>query len=190
MQVRILGLSGSLRRGSFNSALLTAAASLLPPSVELQVFAGLAGIPPFSEDREAAPPPAVRLLRATLATADALLVATPEYNGSVPGQLKNALDWASRPYPDSALQGKPAAVVGATTGIFGAVWAQADLRRILSVSGAKVLDRELAVANADTVFDGTRALVDDGVREALRDLLRELALNVRGSRTFERRGMS
>src|SRR5213595_3279703 len=123
--VRILGISGSLRRGSHNTTLLWAAAELLPPGVELEVYDGLRELPLYDADLDLEPvPPAVARLREAIASADGVLIATPEYNGSIPGALKNALDWASRPYATSVLRDKPALVVGATTGLFGAVWAQ------------------------------------------------------------------
>jgi chromate reductase, NAD(P)H dehydrogenase (quinone) len=124
--MRVLGISGSLRRDSLNSALLRAAAERLPAGVELVEFEGLREIPPYDADlEEQAVPEAVRELREAILAADAVLVATPEYNHSIPGVLKNALDWASRPAGQSALSGKPAAAIGASTGMFGAVWAQA-----------------------------------------------------------------
>ncbi|MER3408889.1 MAG: hypothetical protein C4306_02030, partial [Thermoleophilia bacterium] len=130
--MRILGISGSLRRGSYNSLLLRAASEMLPPSVELQAWDGLKAVPPFDEDDEAGPAPAaVASLRGAIAASDAVLIATPEYNGSIPGQLKNALDWASRPFDATPLRNTPVAVVGASTGAFGAAWAQADLRCVL-----------------------------------------------------------
>ena len=124
--MKVLGLSGSLRAGSHNSKLLRAAGDLLPPEAELVVFDGLKPIPPFDEDDEHSRPEEVQALFDAIAAADAVLVATPEYNHSIPGQLKNALDWLSRPLAESPLRNKPAAVVGASTGLFGAVWAQAD----------------------------------------------------------------
>jgi chromate reductase len=127
--MRILGISGSLRRGSHNRRLLRAAASSLPPGAELVEWDGLAGLPAFDEDLELTPPPTVQAFLEAVDQADALLIATPEYNASVPGALKNALDWASRPFPDNVLREKPAAVVGASTGLFGAVWAQARSAR-------------------------------------------------------------
>jgi chromate reductase len=126
--VKVLGLSGSLRAGSHNSRLLRAAGDLLPEGAELVEFDGLKAIPPFDEDDEAAGHEAVDALRAAIEDADVVLISTPEYNHSLPGQLKNALDWISRPIADSPLRGKPAAVVGASTGLFGAVWAQAEAR--------------------------------------------------------------
>jgi len=155
--MRVLGLSGSLRRDSHNTRLLRGAATLLPSGVELEVFDRLAEIPPYNEDEELGAPPAVAALRAAIAEADAVLVATPEYNASLPGQLKNALDWVSRPIASTPLRGKPAAVVGASTGLFGAVWAQAEARKVLSTIGARVIDRELPIAEAD------EALGQDGL---------------------------
>ena len=130
--MRILGISGSFRRDSHNTRLLRAAAELLPPGAELWLFDGLADLPPYCEDADTHPAPAaVEYLREAIESADALLIATPEYNASIPGVLKNAIDWASRPFPDNALRDKPVAVIGASTGLFGAVWAQADLRKVL-----------------------------------------------------------
>jgi chromate reductase, NAD(P)H dehydrogenase (quinone) len=149
--MRLLGISGSLRAGSHNTALLRAAGELLAPPARLELLAGVGDLPAYSEDRDTAtPPPQVVALREAIAAADALLIATPEYNASVPGALKNALDWASRPFPANALRGKPVAVAGASTGMFGAVWAQAELRKVLKTAGARVLDRELAVPHADS----------------------------------------
>lgn len=178
--MRILGLSGSLRHASHNTQLLQGARKLLPDGVELEVFDGLAAIPPYSEDDEHAheAPPAVAALRAAIAGADAVLVATPEYNASIPGALKNALDWVSRPIATTPLRGKPAAVVGASTGLFGAVWAQAELRKVLSAIGARVVDRELPIAQADEALGPDGLPLDrDAVEEfsATLDELLELA---------------
>jgi chromate reductase len=171
--MKVLGLSGSLRAGSHNSRLLRAAADLLPPGVELVEFDGLKAIPPYDEDDEAAGHEAVDALRAAIADADAVLVSTPEYNHSLPGQLKNALDWISRPIAESPLRNKPAAVVGASTGLFGAVWAQAEGRKVLSALGARVIDRELPVGQADDAFEGDR-LADPDIALALGGILAEL----------------
>jgi chromate reductase len=138
--MRILGISGSLRRGSHNRKLLRAAAAALPPAADLIEWDGLADLPAFDEDREKTPAEPVRAFLDLIASADALLIATPEYNASLPGALKNALDWASRPFASSVLRCKPSAVIGASTGPFGAVWAQAELRKVLTASGAHVLD--------------------------------------------------
>jgi chromate reductase len=174
--MRILGLPGSLRRGSHNVALLRAAASLLPPGVELEVFDGLGDLPLYDADRDIQPADAaVARLREAIADADAVLIATPEYNGSIPGVLKNALDWASRPFPDSALQGKPVAVIGASTGLFGAVWAQAETRKVLGVIGADVIDDELPVGQADTAFGDDGRLLDADQNDALTGLVDVMA---------------
>ena len=173
--MRILGISGSLRRGSHNSELLRAAADLLPPGVELDWYDGLRSIPPYDVDDDVEPaPPAVHELREAIASADAVLFATPEYNASIPGQLKNALDWASRPFPDNSLRGKPVAVIGASTGMFGGVWAQAELRKVLGAIGARVLDRDLPVAAVHTAFHEDGRLHDDQHHTTLENIVSEL----------------
>ena len=173
--MRVLGISGSLRRDSHNTRLLRAAARLLPPGTELVLYDGLKAIPPYDADDEEAgrEPESVRDLKEAIDEADAVLIATPEYNSSVPGHLKNALDWVSRPPATSALRNKPAAVVGASTGMFGAVWAQAELRKVLASIGARVLDRELPVAHADDAFTGGR-LADRELELELAGILAEL----------------
>jgi chromate reductase len=150
--MRVLGISGSLRADSLNRRLLWTAAEKLPSGVELVELdpAILKAVPAYDQDDDHdAVGDEVVALRAAIAEADALLFATPEYNGSVPGVLKNAIDWASRPRGEAALAGKPAAVVGASPGMFGAVWAQGDLRRILGIAGARVIDRELPIGGAE-----------------------------------------
>ncbi len=174
--MRILGISGSLRRGSHNRALLRAAAATLPPGATLDVWDGLASIPAFDEDLEAAGvPDAVEDLKAAIRDADALLVATPEYNSSLPGALKNAMDWASRPYATNVFRDKPAAVVGSSTGLFGAVWAQAEARKVLTYMGAKVLDVELPVGMAHAAFDEDGRLADPEQQARLHAIVRALA---------------
>jgi chromate reductase len=167
--VRLLGISGSLRRESHNRRLLLEAAQHLPPGVELELFDGLKALPPYDEDDDLAPAdPAVEALRDAIAGADAVLFATPEYNGSVPGQLKNAVDWASRPRGSAALQNKPVAVVSASIGSFGGVWAQADLKRILGAAGARVVGEELAVPRAhERLAEHGRLLHDEDQAVAL-----------------------
>jgi chromate reductase, NAD(P)H dehydrogenase (quinone) len=173
--MRVLGISGSLRRGSHNTRLLRAAADLLPPPASLEIFTRLKGVPPYDEDDDADPSPdGAARLREAIAAADAIVIATPEYNSSVPGQLKNAIDWASRPFPDNVLRGKPVAVIGASTGMFGAVWAQAELRKILGSAGARVIDRELPIAKADGAFDERGRLADPELRAELEEILAEL----------------
>jgi len=176
--MNLLAISGSLRRHSHNTALLRAAAELLPGDVHLELLQGLRHVPPYDQDLDAQSTPAeVLALRRAIDSADALLIATPEYNSSIPGQLKNALDWASRPVGAGVLVNKPVAVVGASTGAFGAVWAQAELRKVLAASGARVLDAELPVPHAHERFDQHGNLIDEPTRERLREhlelLLRE-----------------
>ena len=173
--MRILGISGSLRADSHNGRLLRAAAREVPAGVELEVWEGLRDVPPYDEDLDTSTPPAeVARLRDAIAGADALLIATPEYNSSIPGCLKNAIDWASRPRLDSPLRFKPVAVMGATTGSFGAVWAQAELRKVLGTAGARVVDGEVALAHAQDGFAEDGSLRDEGLQEQLRSLVRLL----------------
>jgi chromate reductase len=170
----VLGISGSLRRDSYNAMLLAAAAGRLPLEVKFEQWSGLASIPPYSEDLDVEPA-SVRELRGALARADAVLIATPEYNHSVPGQLKNALDWASRPFPNNALRAKPVAVIGASTSLFGAVWAQAEVRKVLGATGACVIDEELPVASAHEAF-ATDGSLRDAERGASLDAIIERLL--------------
>jgi len=176
--MRILGIAGSLRRGSHNQKLLRAAGTLLPPGVDLVEWDGLASLPAFDEDLESAPPEPVREFFAAVAGADALLIATPEYNSSLPGALKNAIDWASRPFPENVVRNKPTAVMGASTGLFGAVWAQAEVRKTMKASGAHVLESELPVGMADYAFADDGALNDPELTERLKDLLADLVREV------------
>jgi chromate reductase len=173
--MRVLGISGSLRRASLNSALLRAAAERLPAGAELITFERLAAIPPYSEDAEAGPvPAAVAELRQAIRNADAVLIATPEYNHSLPGQLKNALDWASRPAGQSALNGKPAAAIGASKSMFGGVWAQAELRKVLGAMGGRVVEAELPVAHAHELLVDDRLELAPEQAERLEEILAEL----------------
>jgi chromate reductase len=171
--MKILAVSGSLRADSYNTALARAAVELAPRGVDLELYEGLGDLPLYDADRdgERAPAP-VRDFRERIAAADALFFVTPEYNGSVSGVLKNAIDWASRPAgPDSVLWGKTAAIAGATTGQYGAIWAQQDLRRILGIAGARVIEGEIPVARAQNVFDESGRLLDPQIAERLRDHL-------------------
>jgi len=173
--MKILGISGSLRRDSYNTKLLRAAEELLPAGVELDIYSGLKAIPPYDEEDDVQPaPPAVADLREAIAKADAVLFATPEYNASIPGQLKNALDWASRPVATNVLRSKPVAVVGASTGAFGAVWSQAELRKVLGTIGARVVEGDVAVGHAPTRFDSEGTLVDEDLREQLEGVVEGL----------------
>ena len=170
--MKILGISGSLRRGSHNTSLLGAAAGLLPDEVEFELWDGLKEVPPYDEDDDTEEAPgAVAALREAIAGADAVLFATPEYNSSVPGQLKNAIDWVSRPLATNPLRNKPVAVVGASTGAFGAVWSQAELRKVLAATGARVVEGEVAVGHAPTRFDKDGRLVDENLLEQLEEVV-------------------
>jgi chromate reductase len=172
--MKVLGISGSLRRDSYNTTLLRAAAELLPPSAELELFDGLKAVEPYDQDDDnGAGPVGARHLREAIEAADAVLIATPEYNSSIPGQLKNALDWASRPKGENALWGTPAAVVGASTGMFGGVWSQAETRKVLGASGARVIEKDQPVAHADDAFAEGR-LADVELRERYVEILDEL----------------
>jgi chromate reductase len=176
---RILGISGSLRRDSHNTNLLRAAAEAAGPDVELELYEGLKEVPPYDEDDDVHPrPESVARLNAAIADADAVLFSTPEYNASIPGHLKNAIDWVSRPVATNVLRNKPVAVVGASTGAFGAVWAQAELRKVLAALGARVLDIELPVPHAHTRFDEA-GLTDDEIRASIAEVMEALAAEVR-----------
>ena len=173
--MRLLAISGSLRRRSYNSALLDAAAVECGADMDFVFWNRLDGIPAYNED-VVIQPLSVELLKREILQADAVLFATPEYNGSVPGPLKNALDWISRPFDDNPLRNKRVAVIGASQGTFGAVWAQAELRKILRTIGASVEERELAVAQAQHAFAPDGRLRDPEHRAVLRSILETLRL--------------
>lgn len=170
---RVLGISGSLRAGSYNRALLHAARELGPPGMEIEIFEGLGQVPPYNGDVEAeGDPPAVGALKRAVEDADGVLIATPEYNYGAPGVLKNAIDWASRPPRQSVLDRKPVALMGASTGIGGTAQAQLQVRQALAFPGAQTMpEPELLVSRVRDKFDGDGFLVDDMVRTALRGLL-------------------
>jgi chromate reductase len=173
---RILGISGSLRSGSLNTRLLHAAGVLLPAGVELKLFDGLREVPPYDLDFDVEPAdPAVATLRVAIAQSAGVLIATPEFNGSIPGVLKNALDWASRPFPDNCLRGKPVAVIGASSGLFGAVWAQDTTRKVLEIVGADVIKGEFPLGQADSSLVGDQVSLDAEQRASLSELLGVLA---------------
>ena len=174
--MRILAVSGSLRESSFNTSLLRAALEAAPAGVELELWEGIGELPFYDQDLEGEDvPESVRRLRADWAAADAILFSTPEYNGSVPGGLKNAIDWASRPRQAAVLRNKTVAVVGASTGQFGALWAQQDLKRILGVAGARVVGTEIPVGRAEERFDSEGRLLDGEIFDQLRLHLTTLA---------------
>jgi chromate reductase len=173
--LRILGIAGSLRRASYNRAALRAATQLVPDGVTLDVVE-LDGIPGFNQDDEQKPPATVVELKRRIREADALLIVTPEYNYSVPGVLKNAIDWASRPYGDSAWSGKPAAIMGASVGAIGTARAQYHLRQIfVYLNVFPVNQPEVMIGNAATRFDADGNLTDDTTRKLIRQLLENLA---------------
>jgi chromate reductase len=174
--MRILALAGSLRSGSLNRDLLRLAAAHAPAGVEVELYEGLRELPPYDADREAPTPPPVERFADAVRDADAVLVATPEYNASIPGALKNALDWASRPeVVAGAFFGKPVAVVSASTGAFGAIWAQAELNKVLRTLGARVVETGLAVARAHERLAAPDEELGDDLDRVVRLLAAEVA---------------
>jgi chromate reductase len=169
--VKILGIAGSLRKGSYNRAALRSAQKLLPDSARMEIFE-LDGIPPFNQDLETQPPSAVSEMKSEIRSADAILFVTPEYNYSVPGVLKNAIDWASRPHGDNAWDGKPAAIMGASIGMFGTARAQYHLRQIFVYLNMYALNRpEVMIPSAADKFDATGNLVDEDTRKRIKELM-------------------
>jgi len=168
--MQVLGVVGSLRADSYNAQLLDAAAGTFPAGASLSRFNGLRDIPPYEEG--IADPPSVVALKEAIAEADGVLFATPEYNGSIPGQLKNALDWVSRPFEHNVLRNKPVAVIGTSTGMFGAIWAQAELRKVLGLIGARVLDRDTPIPLAEASFVGGQ--LDPDLLEAVAATMHDL----------------
>jgi chromate reductase, NAD(P)H dehydrogenase (quinone) len=177
--MRVLGISGSLRRDSHNTALLRHAGELFAAEgAEFEIYDGLREIPPYDEDDDVeGGPAAVAHLRAAVAAADAVFFTTPEYNSSIPGVLKNAVDWLSRPLATNPLRNKLVAVIGASTGMFGAVWAQAELRKVLAATGARVVEGEVAVGHAHTRFDDGR-LNDPNLEEQVLAVIQTLMAEV------------
>jgi chromate reductase len=172
--VRILGIPGSLRKASYNKAALRAAQELLPEGATLEIF-DLDGVPPFNEDDERVLPARVVELKARVRETDAILIATPEYNYSVPGVLKNAIDWASRPYGDNAWDGKPVAIMGASPGALGTARAQYHLRQTFVFLNMYPVNRpEVMISNASQRFDEHGHLADEGTRTRIRRLLEAL----------------
>ncbi len=173
--MRLLTISGSLRRGAYSAMLARAAADLAPEAAEVSFYEDLGSIPAFNEDLEPDhTPEAVEDLRRQVEAADALLIVTPEYNASIPGALKNAIDWASRPHGTSALLGKPTAIVSSSPSPFGGAWANQHLRRILSITGTPVVETELAVGKVDDKLDPGGELEDAETRDQIESLLGEL----------------
>src|SRR4051794_7433356 len=182
--MRVLGISGSLRRDSHNMKLLRAAGDLFEAEgAEFEVYDGLRDIPPYDEDEDRTPgPAAVERLREAIAGADAVFFSTPEYNSSIPGGLKNAVDWLSRPsLAESALRNKPVAVVGASTGGFGAVWAQAELRKGLGATGARGIDGDVAMGHAMDRSDENGRLTDENLEDELREVVSALLAEIQST---------
>ena len=175
--MRVLGISGSLRSGSHNTSLLREAGRHMRDGVEYAIYDGLREIPPYDEDLDAeGTPAAVADLKRAITEADGVLFATPEYNSSIPGQLKNAIDWVSRPFATNPLRNKPVAVIGSSTGMFGAMWAQAELRKVLAATGARVVDAELSVPKAQAHLGEGGSLApehDEGLAGVVSALLEE-----------------
>ena len=169
--VRVLGIAGSLRRKSYNRAALKAAQQLAPEDAVIETF-DIEGIPPFSEDDERQPPAKVVEFKKRIREADAILFVTPEYNYSIPGVLKNAIDWASRPYGDSAWSGKPAAIMGASSGRLGTARAQYHLRQVFVFLNVLALNQpEVMISNAAAEFDADGNLTNETTKKLIRQLL-------------------
>lgn len=178
--MRVLAIPGSLRNDSYNAKLLYSAAELFPEDTVLDLWGGLKNVPPYDEDDDGEEAdPAVERLRDAVARADAILIATPEYNASIPGQLKHAVDWASRPRGAAAIANKPVAVIGTGTGSFGGVWAQEELRKVLRTAGGRVVDGQLAVPRAHVRLAEDGRLLDDELRERAQVLVDALLAEVR-----------
>ena len=175
-KISILGFAGSLRKGSYNKALLRAALEMIPGDAELEIF-DIEGIPPFNQDLENQPPEKVKEFKAKIRAADAILIATPEYNYSIPGVLKNAIDHASRPYGDNAFDGKPVAIMGASVGILGTARAQYHLRQSFVFLNMYPLNRpEVMVPLAQEKIDQNGRVTDSKTREKIKELLEALVI--------------
>jgi chromate reductase len=172
--ITILGFAGSLRKDSYNKALLRAAMKLIPKSTKLEIF-NLEGIPPFNQDLENRMPEKVKGFKAKIKAANAILIATPEHNYSIPGVLKNAIDWASRPPEDNSFEGKPVAIMSASPGTLGGARAQYHLRQVLVSLNMHAINRpEVIVASADEKIDEKGNLADEKTRKKIRQLLENL----------------
>jgi chromate reductase len=178
-QLTILGIAGSLRKTSYNKGALRAAQKLCPEGAKLEIFE-LDGIPVYNQDEEGRPPQKVADFKARIRAADAILISTPEYNYSIPGALKNAIDWASRPYGDSAWTGKPAALMSASVGTFGGARAQYHLRQcFVFLNMEAVLQPEVAIPNAMKAFDEQGNLTDEQPKQLIGQLLKALVQKAR-----------
>ena len=185
--MRVLGISGSLRRDSYNTALLRHAGDLFEAEgAEFEIYDGLRDVPPYDEDCDTEQAPeAVSRIREAVRDADAVFFVTPEYNSSIPGALKNALDWISRPFATNALRYKPVAVIGASSGMFGAVWAQAELRKVLGAIGARVTEGEVAVGNAGERVDENGRLTEPNLEQEVHEVITTLLADARSAQTSQ-----
>jgi chromate reductase, NAD(P)H dehydrogenase (quinone) len=185
--MRVLGISGSLRHGSYNTSLLRHARDLFEAEgAEFEIYGGLREIPPYDEDCDTEEAPeAVSRIREAVRDADAVFFVTPEYNSSIPGALKNALDWISRPIATNALRYKPVAVIGASSGMFGAVWAQAELRKVLGAIGARVTEGEVAVGRAGERFDENGRLNEPNLEQEVHEVISTLLADAHSAKTSQ-----
>jgi chromate reductase, NAD(P)H dehydrogenase (quinone) len=185
--MRVLGISGSLRRSSYNTALLRHAGVLFEAEgAEFAIYDGLREIPPYDEDCDTAEAPEpVSRIREAVRNADAVFFVTPEYNSSIPGALKNGLDWLSRPFDTNPLRYKPVAVIGASAGVFGAVWAQAELRKVLAAIGARISEGEVAVGHASERFDEHGRLNEPNLEQEVHEVIATLISDAQSRRTID-----
>lgn len=173
--MKVLAIYGSLREGSFSSRLAAAAAGLAPNGVEVELYSGLDSIPGFNGDLEPdRTPPSVEDLRQRLEASDAVLIVTPEYNANVPGALKNAIDWASRPHGDSALAGLPAAIISSSPAPFGGLWANQQVRKSFTITGTPTVEREVAIGKIEEKLTDDDTLSNESARDEVIALLAEL----------------
>jgi chromate reductase len=179
--LKILGIAGSIRKASYNRLALRAAQSLCPDGAAIDIFE-IGDIPPFNQDDENSPPVKITQLKSKIRSAAAVLLVTPEYNYSIPGLLKNAIDWASRPYGDSAWRGKPVAIMGASVGVFGTVHAKYHLRQVFAFLDMDPVNQpEVMIGNADNSFDANGNLLDDKTRDLIKQLLANLVAKARAA---------
>jgi chromate reductase len=185
--MRVLGVSGSLRRGSYSTALLRHAGELFEAEgASFDIYRGLRDIPPYDEDYDTeGAPAAVSRIREAVRDADAVFFVTPEYNSSIPGALKNALDWISRPFATNPLRYKPVAVIGVSSGMFGAVWAQAELRKVLGAIGARVTEGEVAVGNAGERFDENGRLTEPNLEQEVHEVITTLLADAQAAKSSQ-----
>jgi chromate reductase, NAD(P)H dehydrogenase (quinone) len=185
--MRVLGISGSLRRDSYNAALLRHVGELFEAEdAEFEIYHRLRELPAYDEDYDTEDAPeAVSRIRKAVRGADAVFFVTPEYNSSIPGALKNALDWVSRPVATSPLRYKPVAVIGVSSGMFGAVWAQAELRKVLAAIGARVTEGEVAVGNAGERFDENGRLNEPNLEQEVHEVITTLLDDARSATTSQ-----